>query len=271
MTVRHAAIGIAVAGLIATAACSSGGDDDIRVFAAASLTDAFEELAQVFEDETGQPVALQFAGSSVLATQIAEGAPADVFASANEVVMAGVDDTTGPAPFATNRLVVAVAGGVVAGGVVAGGTVAGGTVAGGTVDGGAVDGGAAGRRTVAEIIATNQRPLVALCAPEVPCGTDAEQLLGQAGVDEMRITRETDVKAVVAKVELGEVDLGVVYASDIVAASGRLEGEPLTTDTVIYPIATLEGSADGADEFVEFVLSAPGQAVLRSHGFGPPP
>ncbi len=256
MTVRHAAIGIAVAGLIATAACSSGGDDDIRVFAAASLTDAFEELAQVFEDETGRPVALQFAGSSVLATQIAEGAPADVFASANEVVMAGVDDTTGPAPFATNRLVVAVAGGVVAGG---------------TVDGGAVDGGAAGRSTVAEIIAANQRPLVALCAPEVPCGTDAEQLLGQAGVDEMRITRETDVKAVVAKVELGEVDLGVVYASDIVAASGRLEGEPLTTDTVIYPIATLEGSADGADEFVEFVLSAPGQAVLRSHGFGPPP
>lgn len=220
-------------------ACTSTDDPSVQVFAAASLTDAFEEIADEFEDATGTPVDLQFAGSSVLGTQIAQGAPADVFASANEAVMTEVEEADDPVPFATNQLVLALP---------TGSHVASDPLA-SLAHGGVVTG---------------------LCDPAVPCGSGADALLAAERVTPDRITREVDVKAVAAKLELGEVDAGIVYATDVQAGAGHLDGRDVGGPTITYPISAIRGAEDEAQAFVDFVLSEPGQAILESYGFGPP-
>jgi molybdate transport system substrate-binding protein len=231
------------------AAPQSSGDDvagTLTVFAAASLTDVFTQLAEDLQDQhAGLDVQFNFAGSSALATQITEGAPADVFASANEAQMTVVTDAGlaggDPAVFAANVLEIAVPPGNPAG--------------------------VTGLADFADPDLT-----LAVCAPEVPCGAAAEQVFESAGIDARPDTQEEDVRAALTKVQLGEVDAALVYATDVVTAGGEVEGipfpeaEPAVND---YPICTLADAPNpaAARAFVDLVRSAAGQKALADAGF----
>ena len=219
-------------------ACSGGASDEIVVSAASSLTGAFTEIEAAFEAEhPGTNVILNLGGSSALREQIIEGAPVDVFASANTVTMdqvaSAVDD---PVIFVTNQLEMA------------------------------VPPGNPGSVTSLEDFARDEL-LIGLCAPAVPCGALSLVALREAGVDPSIDSSEPNVRLVLAKVEAGELDAGIVYSTDVM--TGDVEGLPLGIFTD-YAIATLldAPNAQGASDFVAFVLSEEGQAILRSHGFG---
>jgi molybdate transport system substrate-binding protein len=206
----------------------------VTVFAAASLTGSLEVIADAFEAENPNvDVVFNFGGSSGLATQIAEGAPADVFAAASPAAMEA-SGAMGAESFATNVLEIAVATGN-PGGI-----------------------------TRLEDFADPDR-LIALCAVEVPCGSAAQKLFEASGITPSVDTYEQDVKAVLTKVELGEVDAGLVYVTDVLEAGVR--GVPVDSEPVRYPIAAL---TDAGDAFVAFVLSARGQSILQAAGFGAP-
>lgn len=226
-----AAVVIALAGCAAPPASTP---DPLTVFAAASLTESFDEIAAAFEAANpGIDVVLNYGGSSGLAAQIAEGAPADVFAAASTTQLP--DGTV----FATNELALAVPAG----------------------NPGDVTG-----------LADLARPelAIALCAVEVPCGAASATLLEQAGITASVDTSEQDVKAVLTKIELGEVDAGLVYITDVRAAGAAVESIALPeAEPVAYPIAALTDS-EAAAAFVAFVLSDAGQAILREAGFGAP-
>ena len=218
----------------------------ITVFAAASLTDAFDELAAQFEEaHPNLDVVLNAAGSAALAQQIVEGAPADVFASAAEAPMQTLVDAglaIDPVVFATNTLELAVPAGTPAG----------------------VTG-------LADLARPELR--IALCDESVPCGAASAKLLAQEGVTAAPDTLESDVRAVLTKVSLGEVDAALVYRTDVLAAVGAVEGiEVPGAASVVnrYPIAALDGSPDAAAGFVAFVAGADGRAVLDEAGFGAP-
>lgn len=222
--------------------CSSeSNDDEITVFAAASLTDVFTDLAREFEDlKPGTEVTLVFAGSSALAAQILDGAPADVFAAADTQTMDRVP-ISDPTVFATNSLAIAVP-----------------------------VGNPADVRTVADL----GRPAtkVAICQEQVPCGAAAETVLNRAGLDVTPVTLESDVRAVLTKVRLNEVDAGLVYRTDIASADDQVDSIAINdADNVIveYPIAQIR-DGDLAAEFVAFVLSDRGRDVLAAAGFGLP-
>lgn len=236
--------------LLAAVAC--GGDDaapdTVRVFAAASLTDAFGELAEAFEDaHPGTEVELNLAGSSALREQILSGAPADVFASANVSNMQVVVDeglAEAPEVLVVNELQIVVPAG-----------------------------NPAGVETLEDF--ADESLLIGLCAVEVPCGDFGRQALDAAGVDPRPDTEEPDVRALLTKVAEGELDAGLVYRTDVLSAGDDVEGIDIPADLNVvaeYPIATLTGSspADLAAEFVAFALSDDGQAILRSYGFGSP-
>ncbi len=210
----------------------------VNVFAAASLTGSFQEIADAFTAENPDvEIVFNFGGSSGLATQIVEGAPADVFAAASPATMeaSGATDTQ---DFATNVLEIAVAKGN--------------------------PGDIQGLDDFA-----NPDKLIALCAVEVPCGAAADKLLTEAGITPSVDTYEQDVKAVLTKVELGEVDAGLVYVTDVLDAGDAIEGIEVDSTPVKYPIATLTDN-EAAAAFVAFVLSAKGQAILKAAGFGTP-
>jgi molybdate transport system substrate-binding protein len=255
-------LGIACATTLLVAAC--GDDDDgatttsappadalegeITVFAAASLTDAFEEVGQAFEAANpGTTVEFNFAGSSALREQILSGAPADVFASANtsnmdQVVDGGAAESS--EPFAENELQIA------------------------TPEGN--PGGVTGLEDFA-----NADLLIGLCAEEVPCGEFGREALANAGVTPSIDTNEPDVRSLLTKVEADELDAGIVYVTDVQSAGDTVEGIDIPTeDNVIatYPIAALTDAADSevAEAFMEFVLSEEGQEVLASYGFSAP-
>lgn len=234
-------------GAVALAGC---GDDDtgsIRVFAAASLTDAFAEVAEAFEAANpGASVELAFAGSSSLREQILDGAPADVFASASEsdmdqLVAAGEVDA--PEVFATNRLQIVVPAGNPAG--------------------------VTGLDDLAD-----RRLLVGLCAVAVPCGELARRALAAAGVSPSPDTDEPDARALLTKVAAGELDVGLVYVTDVRSAGDRVDGIgiPGGLGATAYPIGAVTGAGNPglASAFVDFVLSDDGQAILAGHGFGRP-
>ncbi|CAN5360458.1 molybdate ABC transporter substrate-binding protein [soil metagenome] len=218
----------------------------VTVFAAASLTDSFQAIADAFTAEHPDvTVTFNFGGSSGLATQIVEAAPADVFAAASPATMQTVTDaalTDGdPTDFATNVLEIAVAKGN--------------------------PGGITGLEDFA-----NADKTIALCAVEVPCGAAAAKLFDAAGIVPSVDTYEQDVKAVLTKVELGEVDAGVVYVTDVLDAGNAIEGIEVDSAPVAYPIATLSASTnkEAAQAFVDFVLSDKGQSILKAAGFGTP-
>jgi molybdate transport system substrate-binding protein len=222
---------------------------EVNVFAAASLTESFTRIGKDFEKaHPGVKVTFNFAGSSALATQINQGAPADVFASAAPKNMKDVTDTGAitdkPVTFVTNTLEIAVPAGNPAK--------------------------ITGLADFAE-----QDLKIALCAEQVPCGAAAKTVFQAAGITAAPDTLEQDVKAVLTKVQLGEVDAALVYKTDVKAAGDKVEGIefPESGKAVNeYPIAACAKApnADGAKAFVDYVLSDKGEDVLTRAGFGAP-
>jgi len=219
---------------------------DVTVFAAASLTDAFSEIGTAFE-AAHPDVALtfSFAGSSDLVAQIDEGAPADVFASADQANMAALTAAAGqPVVFATNALEIITA-----------------------------PGNPEGIADVADLADSDL--VVVACAPEVPCGRYADQVLDAAGVTVTPKSYEENVRGVTNKVTLGEADAGIVYRTDVLAAGDDASGVAIPADVNVvaeYPIvATTEApNPEGAAAFIDFVLGPQGQAILGRHGFTGP-
>lgn len=259
---RHAAVATALVGAIALAGCapspepvssnSASADEltgELTIFAAASLSGAFDELATQFEQQHPDVdvLPISYDGSSVLAKQLIEGAAADVFASADEANMAKVTDEglADDAPaFATNTMQMAVAPGNPHG----------------------IDG-------VDDL--TDTSLLTVLCAPEVPCGNASHTLLDAAGVALTPASEEQNVTAVLTKVKSGEADAGLVYRTDVTAAGDEVEGvdiEGAEKATNVYPLTALANAQNthAAQAFADFVLSDAGQKVLADFGFGAP-
>ncbi|MCL2422495.1 MAG: molybdate ABC transporter substrate-binding protein [Micrococcales bacterium] len=214
----------------------------ITVMAAASLTEPFTELAQTFEAQyPGVKVTLVFDGSSTLSTQLVEGAPADVFASASKATMTEVTDAgliTSPAVFTGNQLTIAV-----------------------PADNPA-------KITSLADLATPGVTVV-VCAPEVPCGALAASVIAASGLDITPVSEEQNVKAVVTKLTTGAADAGFVYLSDAKAEPGITAVGELTDATTDYYIGVLTGADPLASEFVALVRSSAGQKVLTDAGFSP--
>ena len=230
----------------------------IRVFAAASLTEAFGEIADLYRKENpGVDVELNTAGSQVLRTQIEQGAPADVFASADRVHMDALR-TAGlvskDVPFARNRLVVVTP----------------------------------RKDPKVKRLSDLARPgiRIVVANANVPVGRYTSQMLGKMnkaglyGDDFQRrftanvLSQETNVRAVLSKVALDEVDAGVVYVTDAATAGDKvtvLDIPDRLNVVAEYPIAVVKSSEAraAADRFVELVLGEPGQAILARHGFRP--
>jgi molybdate transport system substrate-binding protein len=227
---------------------SGDGDTTLTVYAAASLTKTFEAIGAEFEKQhDGATVEFSFGGSSDLVAQILEGAPADVFASAdtaNMDKMTGDDlQATDPQYFATNTLEIAVP-----------------------------PDNPAGVTTFADLAKDGVN--VVVCAPEVPCGAAAVKVEDATGVDISPVSEEQSVTDVLAKVTSGEADAGLVYATDILAAGDDVQGItfPESAEAVsTYPVVALKDSENGrlAQEFVDLVLSDTGRSILQGAGFAP--
>ena len=244
-----------MAGLSMIAGCSDGqGSADttqrLDVFAASSLRVTFSELAELFEARhPGVDVVLTVGGSSDLATQVAEGAPADVLAAADERAVAGLAEAgllAGPAEiFATNTLTVV-------------------TPPGNPAD---VTG-----------LADLARPelAVVVCAPQVPCGAAAQRLASRVGVTLAPRSEEPSVVDVLAKVVSGEADAGLVYVTDALGAGDAVGRVPVPDAGEVvnrYPVAVLAGTdqRDLAVAFRDLVTGPDGRRVLTDAGFGTPP
>jgi len=222
---------------------------EVVVFAAASLTDAFTAIGDVFvADHPGAHVTFNFAASSELATQIIEGAPVDVYASANVENMArltAAGATAGePTVFAVNSSAIVVE-----------------------------KANPQGITSVADL--ADPDLVVVTCAPQVPCGDYASRIFANAGVTVTPDSYEANVKAVVTKVALGEADAGIAYATDIAVAADDVDGVSIPADLDVvaeYPIATTAEApnAAGGRAFVALVTSAVGEGILESFGFGSP-
>jgi molybdate transport system substrate-binding protein len=255
LSTRTRLAAVAAAAALALAACGgdpgsgsgAGSPEEIKVFAAASLTAAFTELGRTYTAaDGGTRVTFNFAGSQALATQLRQGAPADVFASADLTNMDKVKDLVGsPKSFAGNRLQIVVE-----------------------------KGNPKGIRNLADLAGPDVK--LVLAAAEVPAGRYARQVLDRAGLRVRPVSEEDNVKAVVTKVSLGEADAGIVYVTDVAAGGDRIEGIDIPRDqnlTATYPIATVKaGTAqDKAQAFLDLVLSDQGRQVLAGYGFLPPP
>lgn len=249
--------------VLALAGCGAGQPAggqtrELTVFAASSLTDAFNDLAQAFEDQNaGVVVVLNYAGSSQLAAQLIAGVDADVFASANAAQMQNVIDNGRVAAgaeklFVSNRLTVIV-----------------------PADN------PAGISALADLAQPGVHLILAVEGVPVRAYTDdivaAQPAAFQKQFYGNLVSEEDNVRQVAAKVALGEADAGVVYTSDVtpdIAGQVQQIAIPDAQNVVAtYPIAPLTDAPqpDLAQSFVAFVLSAEGQAILSRWGFGPPP
>lgn len=220
----------------------------LTIVAASSLTDAFIEIGQAFEarhDDVN--VVITFDGSARLATAIREGAPADVFASADEATLAGVaaDGLTrgSPATFATNVLQIVVP-----------------------------EGNPLAIGSLADLLGPDVK--LSLCGLEVPCGKYAERAFSKAGLPFPRAGAQENVKGVLTQVQLGEADAGLVYVTDVLAADD-VEGIDLTEGqraVVRYPASVLADAAepDLASAFLEFLVGPEARSILLDLGFGLP-
>lgn len=243
------AVGLALLALLAPLAACGGSDaTTLHVFAAASLTESFEAIAEEFESRHPDTrVELNLGPSSGLAEQVLGGAPADVYAAASPDTMAQLvaeGAAEEPQDFATNRMQVVVP----------------------SSNPGKVD-------SLADLGRADLK--VALCQPQVPCGQVAARVFANAGITVRPVTEEVDVKGVLTKVELGEVDAGLVYATDVLAAGDRVRGVEIAEDqnaSTTYPVATLTDARHPrtARQFVDLVLSETGARVLADAGFGRP-
>ncbi|TDX78902.1 molybdate transport system substrate-binding protein [Rathayibacter sp. PhB151] len=249
-----AAAVLALTGCSASAAPAPTGSPgalsgSITVYAAASLKSTFTEIATAFEAEhPGTAVELTFAGSSDLVTQITNGAPADVFASADEKNMAKLTDADliegEPVDFATNTLEIAVP-----------------------------PANPAGIASFADLAREGVKTVV--CAAQVPCGAATVTVETATGVDLQPVSEESSVTDVLGKVTSGEADAGLVYVTDVAAAGDAVTGIefPESSQAVnTYPIAPVAGSAnpDLAAAFTAYVAGDEGRRVLAAAGFGAP-
>jgi molybdate transport system substrate-binding protein len=236
------------------ASASAGSDTEgptgsITVFAAASLQQTFTTLGKQFETANpGASIRFSFAGSSDLVTQIQNGAPADVFASADEANMAKLSSTDlasgSPRDFATNVLEIAVA-----------------------------PGNPKGITDLDDLTAPGVQ--LVTCAAPVPCGAATAKVESASGVDLEPVSEEQSVTDVLGKVESGQADAGLVYVTDVRSAGGKVDGVPFDESgkaVNTYPIGVLRESEDPelAQAFSEYVRSAAGQRVLADAGFGKP-
>ena len=237
---------VAACGTSAQPATSTPGlSGSITVFAAASLTAAFNTIGADFQRaHPGTMIHFAYAGSATLVAQVQQGAIGDVFASADQPNMQKLIDaglTAGsPSIFARNRLQIAVP---------------------------------AGNPKHVTGLTDLSRPglVVVLCAPSVPCGRYALQALQKAKVTVKPASQETDVKAVLTKVSLGEADAGIVYATDVKAAGAQVQGVNIPDDLnviAVYPIVTLKDSQNMglARAFIGYI-HADGQRTLARDGF----
>ncbi|WP_412751096.1 molybdate ABC transporter substrate-binding protein [Krasilnikovia sp. M28-CT-15] len=232
-----------------TGASGTGVTGTVTVFAAASLTESFTRIGKDFEGANpGSTVKFNFAGSSALATQINQGAPADVFAAASPAPMKTVTDAGNgggtPTTFVKNQLVIA-----------------------------APKGNPKGVTGLSDLAKPGVK--VALCAPEVPCGAAAQKVLDTADVSIKPVTLEQDVKAALSKVKLGEVDAALVYRTDVKASSSDVDGVEFPESASAlndYPVIVVKNAPNsaGAQAFVAYVLSGKGTAVLTAAGFQAP-
>lgn len=239
-------------------ACAPAKPKEVIVFAASSLTNAFDEIAAAFEaGHPGVDVLASYGSSSDLATQLVEGAAADVFASANakqmDVASQAGRITGEPVIFVTNRLAIIV-----------------------PADN------PAGIESFADL--ANPGVKLVLAAPGVPIRDYSDQsiaLMGdadfQAAVYANLVSEEPNVRQVATKISLGEADAGIVYTSDVTPDIADLVLQVAIPDAqnvlAIYPIAVVESAPAGslAQQFVDFVISAEGQAILQKWGFGAKP
>ena len=227
----------------------SGPTGEITVFAAASLNGPFTELAADFEAQhPGTEIKLSFAGSSDLVTQIIAGAPADVFASADErnmTKLADADLVAGtPIGFATNTLQIVVPPNHPA--------------------------------AISSLVDLTKPELkVVICAPQVPCGAATKTIEEAAHLVLAPVSEESSVTDVLGKVRSGEADAGLVYITDVLAAGDKVKGIEFPESSAAvnsYPIATVGASSNQelADAFIASVTGPEGQKILSAAGFGTP-
>lgn len=223
---------------------------ELTIFAAASLTASFDDLADAFTAENPGVIIrpIVYDGSSTLATQLIEGASADVFAAANENTMtdvAGAGELSGDSSiFVTNTLQIAVA-----------------------------PGNPDNITDLADL--ADDDLLVVLCAPQVPCGEASQELFSLDGITVTPASEEQNVKAVLTKVGAGEADAGLVYKTDVLDADGAvdgvdIEGADRALNNYTIGIPSRAGNPEAAAAFVDFVLSDAGQKLLGDFGFGRP-
>lgn len=235
-------------GAASTSSASTSLSGYISVFAAASLTAPFDALGTSFHRANPRVgVNFNYAGTPTLVTQIEQGAPADVFASADTANMdklAADGFTTGtPEVFAHNQLEIVVAPG--------------------------------NPRSINGLADLAKSGVIYISeGPTVPAGKYALQALTKAGVKVTPKSLETSVTAVISKIELGEADAGIVYTTDVSAAGGKVQGVQIpAADNVIatYPMVAVKGTTNSAvaNAFIEYVLSPTGQSTLVSFGFLP--
>ena len=237
-------VGLALPLLLSSCAANDDASTVITVSAAASLSEAFTEIGEAFEQRNPDvTVRFNFAGSSTLAEQINAGAPVDVFAAASDEAMDRAQtELEERRAFASNALSIAVPPGNPAG------------------------------ITSLQDLAQPSVTLVVCDAP-VPCGAAALALFDMNGLDVTPSSLEPDVRAVLTKVITDEVDAGIVYRSDVIAAGDQVESIEIPDSsnvTTTYPIAIVKGASSTARDFMDFVLSADGQAIVRQWGFGSP-
>jgi molybdate transport system substrate-binding protein len=252
------ALAAMLSGTALSSAAQAQSQKKIIVYAAASLTEAYNAAGPAFTKKTGVAVTFNFGGSDTLATQIKQGAPADVLASANLTQMKVVSDAGlvagTPKTFAKNRLVLISA-----------------------------KSGALKFTSPADLAKAGTK--VVLAAQTVPVGGYARQTFGKlsntpgypadfpGAVEKNVVSNELDVKAVVTKIALGEGDAGVVYSTDVTSSvAPKLNVIPFPSAVapdIDYPIAALKNASDakGAQAFVDYILSPEGQAFLKAQGF----
>ena len=219
---------------------------DVVVFAASSLTEAFTAMGEAFKVKNPDAnVKFNFAGSGDLVTQITEGAPADVFVSADDSNMTKLTDAGenagDPVAIAKNTFQIIVE-----------------------------KGNPKKIATVADL--ANPNLIVVLCADTVPCGKGAAKVLANAGVTVTAKSLEEKVKGVVTKVAAGEADAGIVFVTDVNAAADSADGVEIPADINVisnYPIVVTKAAPNpgAAQAFVDFVASDAGQAILAKYGF----
>jgi molybdate transport system substrate-binding protein len=240
--------GLALTGCGSSSDGGGGGGTTLTVFAAASLTESFDQLKTTFEAaHSGTTVALSYGGSSTLAEQINQGAPADVFASASVATMKTVTDAGkaagDPVTFANNILTIVT-----------------------PPDNTSV--------SSLEDLAKSDVAVV-LCDPAVPCGAVADKMFTATGITPHVVSREADVKSVLAKVESGDADAGIVYVTDAQAAGDQVRQVDIPTSqnqSTEYQIVAVKDAPNAtlAGDWITMVTGDEGQSVLKEHGFASP-